>query len=58
MTVAVLMAVCGVLFEPLGGGIFFLMVLVVLPVFFLRLRPFLAASDQIAKQGHAALSDC
>ncbi|MFB2864294.1 3-phenylpropionate MFS transporter [Aeromonas sp. MdU4] len=39
MVVAVLMAICGVLFEPLGGGIFFLMVLVVLPVFFLRLLP-------------------
>lgn len=39
MTIAALMALCGVLFEPLGGGIFFLMVLVVLPVFFLRLRP-------------------
>lgn len=38
MTVAALMALCGVLFEPLGGSIFFLMVLVVLPVFFLRLR--------------------
>ncbi len=32
------MAICGVLFEPLGGGIFFIMVLVVLPVFVLRLR--------------------
>ena len=38
MTVAALMAICGVLFEPLGGGIFFIMVLVVLPVFVLRLR--------------------
>jgi PPP family 3-phenylpropionic acid transporter len=38
MTVAALMAICGVVFEPLGGGIFFIMVLVVLPVFVLRLR--------------------
>ena len=38
MTVAALMTVCGLLFEPLGGGIFFIMVLVVLPVFVLRLR--------------------
>lgn len=38
MVVAALMTVCGLLFEPLGGGIFFLMILVVLPVFVLRLR--------------------
>ena len=38
ITVAALMALCGLLFEPLGGGIFFIMILVVLPVFFLRLR--------------------
>ncbi|MNE97725.1 putative 3-phenylpropionic acid transporter [compost metagenome] len=38
MTVAALMTLCGLLFEPLGGGIFFIMVLVVLPVFVLRLR--------------------
>ncbi|MGY3903384.1 3-phenylpropionate MFS transporter [Aeromonas lusitana] len=38
MMVAALMTICGVLFEPLGGGIFFLMILVVLPVFVLRLR--------------------
>ncbi|MGY3944010.1 3-phenylpropionate MFS transporter [Aeromonas tecta] len=38
MMVAALMTLCGLLFEPLGGGIFFLMILVVLPVFFLRLR--------------------
>ncbi|WP_017779154.1 3-phenylpropionate MFS transporter [Aeromonas dhakensis] len=39
MTVAALMTLCGLLYEPLGGRIFFLMVLVVLPVFVLRLRP-------------------
>ena len=39
MTVAALMTLCGLLYEPLGGSIFFLMVLVVLPVFVLRLRP-------------------
>jgi PPP family 3-phenylpropionic acid transporter len=44
MTVAALMTLCGLLFEPLGGGIFFIMVLVVVPVFFLRLRPGEAAS--------------
>lgn len=38
MTIAALMSLCGLLFEPLGGGIFFIMILVVLPVFFLRLR--------------------
>nr|AAK71640.1 major facilitator superfamily permease BdhT [Aeromonas hydrophila] len=38
MMVAALMTICGVLFEPVGGGIFFLMILVVLPVFVLRLR--------------------
>ncbi|WP_429010840.1 3-phenylpropionate MFS transporter [Aeromonas allosaccharophila] len=48
MTVAALMAVCGVLFEPLGGGIFFLMVLVVLPVFFLRLHPFAPSAQESA----------
>ncbi|MCF5841820.1 3-phenylpropionate MFS transporter, partial [Aeromonas veronii] len=48
MTVAALMALCGVLFEPLGGGIFFLMVLVVLPVFFLRLRPFAPSAQESA----------
>ncbi|MCE9968507.1 3-phenylpropionate MFS transporter, partial [Aeromonas salmonicida] len=39
MTVAALMTLSGLLFEPLGGGLFFIMVLVVVPVFFLRLRP-------------------
>ncbi|UBO74944.1 3-phenylpropionate MFS transporter [Aeromonas rivuli] len=39
ITVATLMTLSGLLFEPLGGGIFFIMALVVLPVFVLRLKP-------------------
>ncbi|WP_434665979.1 3-phenylpropionate MFS transporter [Aeromonas sp. NJAU223] len=46
MVVAALMTLCGVLFEPLGGGIFYLMILVVLPVFVLRLRDVTPAGSQ------------
>lgn len=39
ITVAVLMALCGQLYAPLQGGIFWLMILVALPAFWLKPKP-------------------
>ncbi|PJG57934.1 3-phenylpropionate MFS transporter [Aeromonas cavernicola] len=47
MVLAALMAVCGSLYESLEGGIFLLMALVVVPVFFLRFKPTTVAAAAV-----------